>query len=64
MPSAAAELSSVSTALDELARRVSAIADGYAGDKREDVAGELYAVERALSSARRTLARLLDGHRA
>lgn len=55
-----AELSSLATALDELAKRVSTIADGYAGSRRDDLATELYQVERALAAARRGLARVLD----
>ncbi|HUP70625.1 MAG TPA: hypothetical protein VM142_12545 [Acidimicrobiales bacterium] len=57
MPSAIAELSSISTALDELSKRVTAIAEDYAGSRRDDLASELYRVERALATASRTLAR-------
>ncbi|MDP9387432.1 MAG: hypothetical protein M3Q48_05750 [Actinomycetota bacterium] len=63
MSSRAAELSSLSTALDELSRRVTAIADDYAAARRDDVATELYQVERALAGARRGLARVVDGER-
>ena len=42
----AAELLSVSTALAELTDRVVAAATTYAGEGRDDVAGELYEVER------------------
>ena len=58
--SAAAELSSVATALEELARRVTAIADAYAGAERDDVANELYRVEQALATAQRSVARVVD----
>ncbi|HEX2040255.1 MAG TPA: hypothetical protein VHF47_11055 [Acidimicrobiales bacterium] len=51
----AAELSSVCTALDELTRRVTAIAEGYQHDKRDDVAADLFAVESLLETARRRL---------
>ena len=51
----AAELSSLATALEELTRRVTAIADSYTSQRREDVAGELYAVERQLTNAARRL---------
>lgn len=57
----AAELSSVSTALDELTRRVTAIADGYQRRKREDVAADLFAVERLLDTAHRRLAKVVAG---
>jgi len=50
----------MSTALEELARRVSSIADRYSGSKRDDVAAELYEVERALKGAHRRLAKVAD----
>ena len=58
-----AELSSLATALDELARRITAIAERYAGEKRDDVATELYQVERALAGARRGLAKVVAAER-
>ena len=61
--SPAAELSSLATALEELTRRVTAIAEGYARAKRDDLAGELYRVERALTGAQRSLARVVDWER-
>lgn len=63
MPSPAAELSSLATALDELSERVTAIAETYAGNRRDDLATELYQVERALAGARRGLARVLNNQR-
>ena len=54
----AAELSSLSTALDELTRRVSEHADAAHAGKDEETARELFAVERALNGANRRLARL------
>ena len=56
----AAELSSLATALDELARRITAIAESLAGTASDDVAAGLFDVERALGAARRRLARLVD----
>jgi hypothetical protein len=53
-----AELASLSTALEELTRRVSGIADRAAGEQDEETAAELFAVERALNGAGRRLARL------
>lgn len=58
---AVAELSSLATALDELTRRVTAIAEGYNRSKREDVASDLYAVEGLLATARRRLDKVVDG---
>lgn len=63
MSSPAAELSSLATALDDVAKRVTAIAESYAGARRDDLATELYQVERALAGARRGLARVLDNQR-
>ncbi|MGH9080215.1 MAG: hypothetical protein ACRDYE_09130 [Acidimicrobiales bacterium] len=58
MPSAAAELSSLATALDELTRRVTTHADAAQSAREDDTARELFAIERALASANRRLARL------
>ncbi|MDQ3757429.1 MAG: hypothetical protein M3394_06250 [Actinomycetota bacterium] len=55
----AAELSSVSTALEELTRRVAAIAEVYQRAKREDLAADLFAVESLLDTARRRLAKVV-----
>jgi len=55
----AAELSSLATALDELTRRVTAIAD-RAGPSADAVTDELFQVERALREALRRLRRALD----
>jgi hypothetical protein len=59
--SARAELSSVATALDELAQRVSSIVDGLAGAERDALSADLLEVERALGNASRRLSRALDG---
>ncbi len=56
-----AELSSVTSAVEELTRRVTAMADRFASEKKDDVAADLYAVERALAGATRRLARVVDG---
>lgn len=55
-----AELSSMSTALDDLARRVTAMADELANTRADWVAQDLFAVERSLGAARRRLASLTD----
>ncbi|HUO49557.1 MAG TPA: hypothetical protein VMU09_12050 [Acidimicrobiales bacterium] len=59
MPTPRAELSSVVSALDELLRRVGAIADQAATEHEDDTATELFAVERALTGARRRLSRVV-----
>ncbi|MDQ3574678.1 MAG: hypothetical protein M3378_02190 [Actinomycetota bacterium] len=58
-----AELSSLATALGELSRRVTVIADAYAAAKRDDLASELYQAERGLNSAQRSLERVVDAER-
>jgi hypothetical protein len=55
-----AQLSSLSTALDDLAKRVTDLADEYHGSPREDVAAELFEVERHLVAAARRLKSVLD----
>ena len=58
MVASSAELSSLATALDELSRRVTAHADAADVAKDEETARELFAIERALNSANRRLAKL------
>jgi hypothetical protein len=55
-----AQLSSLSTALDDLSKRVTELADQLHGSSREDAAGELYEVERHLTAAARRLKSVLD----
>ncbi|HXW39449.1 MAG TPA: hypothetical protein VEJ44_07120 [Acidimicrobiales bacterium] len=54
----AAELSSLATALDELTRRVTAGAEAAHSARDEEVATELFAIERSLTTANRRLGRL------
>lgn len=56
----AAHLSSLSTALEDLTKRITTLADDYQGSPREDVAADLYDVERHLQSAHRRLRTLVD----
>ncbi|HLH27953.1 MAG TPA: hypothetical protein VKW77_03505 [Acidimicrobiales bacterium] len=58
MPTSAAELSSLASALEEITRRVTAGAEAAHEAKDEEAATELFAVERALTSAQRRLSRL------
>ena len=53
------ELSSVSTALDELTKRLSAMADASAGEK-SDISVELFEIERSLRGAQRRLQKLVQ----
>ena len=62
-PPVHAELSSLSTALEELSGRVTRIADQHAGTDDEELASELYEVERSLLHAHRRLARLVRTRR-
>ncbi len=50
-----AQLSSLSTSVGELAQRVTELADRLQGSPREDVAADLYEVERSLRAAHRRL---------
>jgi hypothetical protein len=58
-----AELSSVATALEEMERRIAALAAGLAGAEREELSADLFEVERALGTAARRLTRALDNRR-
>lgn len=55
--SAIAELSALRTTLDEAVRRVEAIAEAYAQSPDSAVASELFAAERSLIAAGRSLRR-------
>jgi hypothetical protein len=55
-----AELSSMSTAVEELAHRLSTHIQEEGGDRRENLTAELLEVERALNTAVRRLRRLLE----
>ncbi|CAN5767341.1 hypothetical protein BH20ACT1_BH20ACT1_02080 [soil metagenome] len=54
------QLSSVATALTELTRRVTELAEELAGSGRDDLASELFEAERALLTAGRRLAKVVD----
>jgi len=58
-----AELSSLTTAIEELTKRVGAMAEQAAADHREEEASELFAVERSLRGAWRRLGRLSSPRR-
>lgn len=57
---ARAELSSVSTGLEELVKRVTDIAEGLSGAEKEQLAPDLYEVERTLRAAERRLRRAIS----
>ncbi|MGH9132173.1 MAG: hypothetical protein ACRDWV_11020 [Acidimicrobiales bacterium] len=57
------ELSSLASALDELTKRVAAIAESYGRAGRDDLAAELFAAERSLIAARRRLATVTEAER-
>jgi len=59
MPVELAELSSLSTMLEEVTKRITSLADRAASAKDEDASGELYGIERALRGAGRRLDRLV-----
>ncbi len=58
-----AELSSLETAVHELGQRITSAADGLLGTRNEDVAVDLYEVERSLRMARRRLIKASEGLR-
>ncbi len=60
-PNPAPELSSISTALDDLRRRVTAIAEGASGTDLDWVASNLFEVERSLGEAGRRLGTVMAG---
>lgn len=61
MPADRAEISSLHSTVAQLVDRVVSLADLAQRDRDERTAGDLYAVERSLISAKRRLERLL-GH--
>jgi hypothetical protein len=58
-----AQLSALSSTLDDLNRRITEIAGRYQGSEREDVAQGLYEVERSLAMASRQLAKTMQAMR-
>jgi hypothetical protein len=54
-----AELSSITSTLEELARRIENLAVSHEKDGRADVAVDLYEVERSLNASVRRLSRLV-----
>jgi hypothetical protein len=57
-PTMRAELSSLASALAELTRRISAMAEQAAAAEDDELSSELFAAERALRGAQRRLERL------
>lgn len=57
--SAASQLSSMSTSLNELTGRLTALAEELSGTDQDNVASSLYEVERSLEAASRRLDQLL-----
>ena len=56
-----AELSSLETAIREMRERITAAADELVGTRDEDVAVDLYDVERSLRTAERRIIKAADG---
>jgi hypothetical protein len=54
-----AVLSSIAAQVEDLTRRVTALAESYGSTPDSAIASELYAAERALVTARRTLERAM-----
>jgi hypothetical protein len=56
----AAQLSSLATALEDLTRRITSLAEAHAETPHDGLAQDLYKVERALIEAHRRLTRAAD----
>jgi hypothetical protein len=54
-----AQLSALSTTLDDLSTRITDVAGRYQGTTQEDVSHRLYEVERSLLTASRQLAKVM-----
>jgi hypothetical protein len=54
------ELSSIATSLDDLTRRIAGHGEHQLQLLREDLANELFAVERSMTTAARRLTRIVD----
>jgi hypothetical protein len=63
MESDRAQLSALSTSLDDLSRRIAEIADKHRRPPREDIATGLDEVERSLTTASRRLAKVMRAMR-
>jgi uncharacterized protein Yka (UPF0111/DUF47 family) len=63
MDSDRAELSALATTLDDLATRITAMADRYRGSAQPEVADGIYEVERSLLTAARQLERVMRSMR-
>jgi hypothetical protein len=59
VPADLAELSSLSSTLSEVTKRITSLAERAAAARDEDVTTELYGIERALAGASRRLDRLV-----
>jgi hypothetical protein len=62
-PSELSEISSIASSLEQISRRVTALAETALAAKRDDVGADLIAVERSLLAAVRRLERLLAAKR-
>ena len=55
------ELSSITSTLEEVSKRIVRLAESHERDGRGDVAVDLYEVERALNASVRRLTKLVNG---
>ena len=58
MSTTSAELSSMASTVEEVARRLEPIADAYRRGDRDDLLAEVHEVERSLNAAQRRLSHL------
>ena len=59
MPIDRSELSSLSGLIEQAAERITKMAEEASKSREDSIAGELFAIERALNGARRRLVRFL-----
>jgi hypothetical protein len=55
------ELSSLTALIEQVTDRITKMADQASAEKEDEVATELFAIERALTGAKRRLVRFLGG---
>jgi methyl-accepting chemotaxis protein len=63
VPPQTAELSSIASQLEQITARVTAMAESAHAAHEDDLASELFGVERALSGARRRVERVVQPRR-
>jgi hypothetical protein len=63
VPADRSELSSIAQLLSQLTARITVMAESVYGEKEENLASDLFAIERTLEGAGRRLTRILNAKR-